>query len=363
MLDDRLYTAEELAFLLNSFRKEDPGISTDPMAKRLKDKVTVNSKELWISGYSNQDLYESYVNLLEKEGIIRRIDPDEEVPILREYLANFYDTYKTRQQKNTVVNRERIIRNHIEPKFGSWRLDQITTNAIQKWFNELAGKYSKETIQKIKNTLSPVMESAVEDEIITRNPLKSKRLENNGREVIHHKAIPHDKMLEIKDGLPNIREPKIRYMGGLLCYTGMRYEEVLGCRFEDISTDGWLTICRAVVHPNRNMPILKCTKTKTSDRLIPCPENLLHLLKEGPETGFVLPTRKDPTRETPMSYTEARRVFAKFQNIFGIQDYSPHDFRDTCATEWRESGIPLDVIARMLGHAKTETTENIRDMM
>ena len=34
-----------------------------------------------------------------------------------------------------------------------------------------------------------------------------------------------------------------------------------------------------------------------------------------------------------------------------------HDFRDTCATEWREAGIQLDVIARLLGHAKTETTE------
>ena len=48
---------------------------------------------------------------------------------------------------------------------------------------------------------------------------------------------------------------------------------------------------------------------------------------------------------------------------------------DTCATEWREKGIPLDIIARLLGHSKTQTTEqryvkyrdgafeNYRDMM
>ena len=58
-----------------------------------------------------------------------------------------------------------------------------------------------------------------------------------------------------------------------------------------------------------------------------------------------------------MSYTEARRVFDKIRRRFSIEDYSAHDFRDTCATEWREKGIPLDVIARMLGHSKTETTE------
>jgi len=42
---------------------------------------------------------------------------------------------------------------------------------------------------------------------------------------------------------------------------------------------------------------------------------------------------------------------------FGISAYTPHDFRDTCATEWRKNGMSLDMIARLLGHAKTETTE------
>lgn len=369
---ERTYTAEELMRLLNHL--DDLGAGEQEMAKRQRDKVSVNQKDFWISGYSNQELYESYVNVLEKEGLVQRIDPDEEIPKLGEYMRNYYETYKTKQQGNTMVNRKRIIRNHIEPKFGEWRLDRITTNAIQKWFNELAEKYSKETILKIKNTLSPVLDSAVEDEIINRNPLKSKRIENNGREVVHHKAIPKVKMDEIKMELPNL-DPKMRWMGGLLCYTGMRYEEVLGSRFEDISKDGWLTICRAVVHPDRNQPVLKCTKTESSDRIIPCPAAFLDLLKDGPEKGFVLATDKDKTRETPMSYTEARRVFRKIQKKFAIDGYTPHDFRDTCATEWRENGIPLDVIARMLGHAKTETTErryvkyrtdileNVRDKM
>ena len=66
---------------------------------------------------------------------------------------------------------------------------------------------------------------------------------------------------------------------------------------------------------------------------------------------------KDPTGETPLSYSEARRIFEKIRTRFDIKEYSAHDFRDTCATEWREKGIPLDVIARLLGHAKTETTE------
>ncbi len=356
MSAERTYTTDELVQLLNFIKKEDCGAQAGEVAKRIRDKVTVNGKEFWISGHSNQDLYDSYVTLMEKEGLIQKIDPDDELPKLGSYLDTFYSTYKTQQQKNTTVNRARIIKNHIKPKFGEWRIDLITTNSIQKWFNELAKTYSKETILKIKNTLSPVFDAAVEDEMITRNPIKSKRLENNGREVESHKALPTEKINEIKMGLPEM-DQKAKWMGGLLSYTGMRYEEVLGCRFEDLSTDGWLTICRAVVHPDRNQPILKCTKTKTSDRIVPCPKELIELLSDGPQHGFILATDKDPTRETPMSYTEARRVFNRLRKRFGIADYSAHDFRDTCATVWRENGMSLDVIARLLGHAKTETTE------
>ena len=66
---------------------------------------------------------------------------------------------------------------------------------------------------------------------------------------------------------------------------------------------------------------------------------------------------KDKTQNTPMSYTEARNTYNRVRDRFGLDGYSAHDFRDTCATEWRENGIPLDMVARLLGHSKTQTTE------
>ena len=121
--------------------------------------------------------------------------------------------------------------------------------------------------------------------------------------------------------------------------------------------DSWFMIERAVVHPDRNQPVIKGTKTKTSERQIPLVPELKELLGEKYKKGFILATDKDPSRETPLSYSEARRLFDKIRKRFGIQDFTAHDFRDTCATEWRENGMPLDLIARLLGHDKTETTE------
>ena len=141
-------------------------------------------------------------------------------------------------------------------------------------------------------------------------------------------------------------------MAALLYCTGMRIEEVLGLRWEDIDTErGCIHIRRAVVHPGRNMPEIKSTNSK-AERTIPLPRHLLDELSPKEETGFLLNSYTDLSRETPLSYTEAAKSFKRIQKQCGVEGYAAHDFRDTCATEWRESGISFDLIARLLGHKK-----------
>ena len=38
-------------------------------------------------------------------------------------------------------------------------------------------------------------------------------------------------------------------------------------------------------------------------------------------------------------------------------DRLQHGWKGVCATEWRESGISIDMIARLLGYQKTDVTE------
>lgn len=324
---------------------------------RIKEKVVVNGRVRWIDGYSRQEVLDNYVKLLVREGIVEMVEEDDRIPMFGSYLSSFYETFKQKQQSNTVINRNRIVKNHILPRYEFRRIDKISTMDLQKWFNELGKKFSLETVLKIKNTMNPVFEAAVEDELITRNPLASKRLELTGKDTVPHKAIPAKKMAYIRNGLSEMPERE-RYMGALLSYTGMRFEEVLGARWEDIS-DGWIAVERAVVHPTRNMPEVKKPKTKSSVRKVPATDEMLKLLNVGEKRrkGYILAKETDRKHETPLSYSEARRAFNKIRKQFGIEEYSAHDFRDTCATEWREKGVPLDVIARLLGHSKTETTE------
>lgn len=323
------------------------------MAKRLKEKVKVNGRDRWIDGYSIQELMDNYVRLLEREGLVKRTY-DQDVPFFGDYILSYIQTYKQDQESLTKINRERIVKNHILPKFNDWRISDIRVSDLQQWFNDLGSTYSRETLLKIKNTMSPVLDAAVEDNYILKNPMRSTQLVIGGKDTKGHVAIPRIKMDSIKNDICNLTGQEKR-LAALLCYTGMRFEEILGVRWEDIQ-NGKIYIRRAVVHPTRNSPEVKSTKTRSSERVIPLHPRLKEAIGDQ-GIGYILASKKDETCETPLSYTEARNLFKKIRERYDLQGYSAHDFRDTCATEWRENGMPLDIIARLLGHSKTETTE------
>lgn len=326
------------------------------MAKRIQQRVSINGEVRWISGATQQELFDAYLAQAVKAGMVvlpqQEIRMPTEMPLLGSYLTHFVATYKSRQQSFTVQNRQRMIHKHILPRLGHLPINEISTADIQVWFDELCDQgYARETILKIRHIISPVFDSAVEDELIARNPLKSKRLTINTDKGGHHQAIPPQKMRAMRDNLHQLPLQERRF-AALLCYTGMRLEEVLGLRWEDIDTEAReIQIQRAVVHPSRNKPEVKAPKTKTSKRTIPLMSQLAEHLLPIELTGYVL------GGDTPLTYQQQKRSFEKIRNAFGLNDYSAHDFRDTCATEWQESGMPVATISRLLGHASSTVTE------
>jgi len=238
------------------------------------------------------------------------------------------------------------------PKIGSMPIRTITTAFIQKWFDGLCEKgLARETLLKIKNVASPAFDSAVCDGLITLNPFKDQRFKINTDKGGHHKAIPHEKMEAVKAQLSALPDTERRMMA-LLCYTGMRIEEVLGLRWQDVDAEKKvLHVTQAVVHPERNKPLVKEPKTKSSARSIPMPDKLIELISPVKTEGYLVGGKE------PLTYTVFSKMFKRLRTQFDLLDYSAHDFRDTCATEWREGGMSLDIVSRLLGHADTSVTE------
>lgn len=327
------------------------------MSKRIKQRATINGKEQWITGETQQDIFNAYLQHAIKAGIVAPVNgvqqaPKEKAPLFGDYLQNFLNLYRNDQEATTIHNRAHMIKKHIIPKWGKTTMDEITTDALQKWFNEMGNEYTQETLLKIKNHMSPALDSAVEDELIKRNPFKSQKFKIKGKAGDHHKAIPEERMSYVRAHLVDLPERE-RRMGTLLAYTGMRMEEVLGLRWEDIDfAENNIHIRRAVVHPKRNQAEVKDTlKTDSSRRDIPIQDKVLEGIQPLQTSGFIVSGKQ------PLTYQQQKRSFEKLRKKLGIEEYTAHDFRDTCATEWHEAGMPLYTISKMLGHADTKVTE------
>lgn len=332
--------------------------SEEDMSKRIKQRATINGKEQWITGETQQDIFNAYLQHAIKAGIVIPANgvqqaPKETAPLFGEYLQNFFKLYRnTKQEATTIHNRNHMIKRHILPKWGNTQINEITTDKLQEWFNAMSEEYTQETLLKIKNHMSPALDRAVEEEFIKRNPFKSQVFEIIGKAGEHHKAIPAEKMKYVRAHLIDLPERE-RRMATLLSYTGMRMEEVLGLRWEDIDfTENVIHIRHAVVHPRRNQAVVKDTmKTVHSLRDIPIQDKVIEGIQPLQESGFIV------GGDQPLTYQQQKRSFEKLRKSLGIERYTPHDFRGTCLTEWIESGMPLLTASKMLGHANTKVTE------
>ena len=340
-----------------------PGTEEDEMAKRHRACVMIDDQPVWLSGESQQDLFDAYVGRLIRSGKLAApgsVPEKKETPMFGEYCLNFNRQYKSGQESNTIKMREYLTRRHLIPRFGMTPVGDITTGDLQQWFDGLCKQgYSREALLKIKNIMSPVLDSAVEDGIIPKNPFKSKRFKINTDKGGHHKAIPIELFKRIREGLHELPDNERRMMA-ILTYTGLRLEEVLGLRWEDIDIAHMrLSVRRAVVHADRNKPEIKAPKTVSSRRTIPITEEFVEEMKPLGTTGFVL------GGEEPLTYTVQKKMFIRIRKKMGFEGYSAHDFRATCATVWRENGMQLDLVKNMLGHGDTAVTErcyvNYRD--
>ena len=63
-----------------------------------------------------------------------------------------------------------IIREHIEPRWATTRLADVSHAEVQRWVTELSGARSAGTVRKVHRVLSLVLALAVKDGRLVRNP-------------------------------------------------------------------------------------------------------------------------------------------------------------------------------------------------
>lgn len=97
-------------------------------------------------------------------------------------------------------------------------------------------------------------------------------------------------------------------------------------------------------------------RTNKGRAIIPIPDRLVTFLRyarrRGSDTGFVISFNGHPI-------ANIKKAFSNACNRVGLVGVTPHTLRHTSATWMASAGVPMELIARYLGHSNSRTTERV----
>ena len=328
------------------------------MAKRLKERIQVgedaNGKPLyeWIDGYSRQELFMKAAAVLQKYGKVdvpaEKTEPH--TPYFASYLEMWWKLYKVPKLRHTTRTSYRnAIDLRILPFFKGMRLEDISTNTIQAFYNKHEGM-AHSSIHQMSVILHQVFDLAVEDGHMKFNPTESKRLFMKGSKQ-KREALRDCDVKEIMDKL-SLLEAKDRIPLAILLYTGVRRGEALGLRWENLDwKKGVIHIEQAVTFLN-NQPVLGETKSDAGIRTVPFDERLMDVLRPYRQiVGFIV-----GDGITPMTERTFTRMWQRIDRTIDLHGATPHTFRHTYITLAASSGIDVKTLQSIAGHSDIKMT-------
>jgi integrase len=127
-----------------------------------------------------------------------------------------------------------IIDNYLKPQFGSLYLRDISVLTVDRYLAGLSKtKLSHESMDKIRDVLSSILESAVRYELLVKNPVEGLRLP---KPKTGKRTKPFITPEQFEALLKLIAEPYAS-MTYVAVYTGLRVSELVGLRWRNVHQD------------------------------------------------------------------------------------------------------------------------------
>ena len=152
-----------------------------------------------------------------------------------EYVSTQYESLElpllAKSSRDRTVG---IIRNHLEPIFGKLMLREVTPLAVQRYFSGMSqSKLSHESIDKIRDVLSAILQSAVKYQFLVKNPMEQVTLP---RRKQAKRTKPYVTPQQFETLVALLPEPYAS-MVYVAIYTGLRASELIGLRWRNVHPD------------------------------------------------------------------------------------------------------------------------------
>ena len=295
------------------------------------------------------------VFLAEQEVRIRSgqwIDPGAGRVTVAEYSSEWL-AGKSRLAPSTRVLYEGFLRIHIVPDLGTFPLRDVTPAVVRRWHSRLStGSIGSNTAAKIYRLLKQILATAVDDDLIARNPC---RIKGGGRERVAERKIPtSEEVTRILDAV----EPRYTALVAVAAYVGLRSGELAGLQRRHVNPLRQELTVEQQLAASGGEPRLRPPKTAAGMRTVAMP-GFVAVLMDAHLDRFTGPSPEAFVFTTVNGATLDHRNLRKREWLPALEDaelagFRFHDLRHVAGTTAAASGVPLKALMHRLGHSTVE---------
>ncbi|MGT2802501.1 tyrosine-type recombinase/integrase [Streptococcus henryi] len=294
----------------------------------------------------------------------------------KELSNSWWDSYKSSLKPNTQQSYDGLIKVHLLPVFGDYKLSKLTTPIIQQQVNKWAEKANKgekgayANYRFLHNMNKRILKYGVSLQVITYNPANDVIVpRKQQKEKAGVKYLDNKELKQFLDYLDILDQSNYENLFDIVLYktllaTGCRIGEALALEWSDIDLDnGIISINKTL---NRFQEI-NSPKSSAGYRDIPIDNATLLMLKQYKNRQQVQSWQLGRSETVVFSVFTEKYAYAcnlrqrlnKHFKAAGVTNVSFHGFRHTHTTMMLYAqASPKDVQYR-LGHSNLMMTENV----
>lgn len=277
----------------------------------------------------------------------------------------WYNDYRTQVQPSTHANYIHTL-HRLERYFGEEQISTIRPFHINRYMDYLSQQELSQSYKtKCRAMLIQIFDFAQANELVHSNParlakaIRTQRTAETKEEAVTPKKdafTPAEQAL-LMEHLP---DSLIGHSIRLLIGSGLRTQELLALRPEDIAEDGSSVSVTKAIQMVNGQPQLGPPKSKRGKRMIPIARQYRAsavFLREHPRGKVYIWSGK--RRESGLYDPNIFRSCYQYalSHVPGVRTLTPHCCRHTYVSNLERCGVSMELIARLAGHSKIQTTD------
>ena len=347
--------------------------------------VNVNGKRHYIYANSLQSLREKEEEI--QDQINRGLDITEQKIKLNSLAATYFAGKEKTVQSSSYRTMTVMYDKYIRDEIGDMKLKEIKRSTIKNLYIYLITRekpISVSTLGRLDCVLTPMLETAVYDDILLKNPARGvlgevKRECHSRPKKI--RALTADELEKFMAYINNTdKHSNIRNLLKFLTGTGCRIGEAIGLCWDDLDFAGKkIHINRSVQYVMENghhKQYIKDPKSAAGKRVIPMFDFVKEALLDEKEkqeilgleqpvldgcTDFVFLSRRGRLHTRENVCSQIKQIVREHNKDYPydkLEEFSTHQLRHTFATLLCKNSQDLKAIQSILGHANITTTLN-----